>query len=77
MEIEKTKVVSIRLPADVVDAYEKLAEQVHMTRNKFLSVLLRVGYVIVDGAENDPQGTSEILEGVVDDVAEGVENASV
>lgn len=72
MEKENTKVVAVRLPADVVASYERMAEKVNMTRNKFLSVLLRVGYVIVEGCENDPEGTNEILEGVFDDVSESV-----
>lgn len=72
MENEQTKVVSIRLPLSVVEKYEQLADKVNMTRNKFLSVLLRVGFVIVEGVEDDPKGTEEILAGVVDDISEGV-----
>lgn len=72
MENENTKVVSIRLPVPVIEAYEQMAEKVNMTRNKFLSVCLRVGFFIINSAENNPEENERIMSGVIDDVAESV-----
>lgn len=72
MEVEQSKVVSIRLPVEVVERYEQMAKKVNMSRNMFLSVCLRVGFMLIDGAENNPEENERILGSVVDDIAESV-----
>lgn len=54
MEKEKTKVVSIRLPLDVAEFYEKKAKEFGISRSIFLNLALRLGTFVID----DSQGTA-------------------
>lgn len=50
---EKTQVVSIRLPSAVVGKYDEIAKKYKMSRNTFLGVLLKIGFVIVDDGQSE------------------------
>lgn len=68
--MENSKVVSIRLPASVVDEYDAIATRYNMSRNTFLGVLLRMGYIIMSTDEQDAE-----QDAVFDDVVKTIGKA--
>lgn len=48
MENPKTKVIAIRLPADIADGYTEKAKEFNITRSTLLGLALRLGWLIIN-----------------------------